>query len=215
MKQTLLVLNIVLLAAVGVLFYLHFSNNSTETSNEMSATDGPRVQSAVAFVNTDSLLEKYEYSREMREQLEAKTKKLDQDFQNRVNALQSDIRAYERRVNTMTLGQVRAAEEDIARKRNNLQLYEQSLGQQLMEEQAKLNQALYERVTQYLKKYGEENGIQMVLKFNPTSDVLYAGDAIDITHDVIRGLNDSYQQEKSPAKPANATKEKADTTKQK
>src|SRR5690606_32549839 len=137
------------------------------------------------------------YLKEIRVQLEARTKKMDQDLRNRMTALQNDINAYQRNVNSMTLGQVRQAEEDIARKRDNLQLYEQSLGQQLMEEQAKLNQALYERVTAYLKEYGEQNDLQVVLKYDQTSDVLYAGQPIDITADVIRGLNDRYKNEKT------------------
>jgi outer membrane protein len=85
-------------------------------------------------------------------------------------------------------------------------MFQQSLGQQLMEEEAKLNKELYERITTYLKKYGKEKGLQIVLKYDPTSDVLFAGDALDISQDVITGLNAEYQQEKSGVAP------KADST---
>jgi outer membrane protein len=110
--------------------------------------------------------------------------------------LQNEIAAYQRNVGSMTLSQVRATEEDLGKKQQNLQLYQQSLSQQLMEEEAKLNRELYNRITEFLKKYGVENGLQVVLKFDPTSDVLYGGQALDITTDVVKGLNDNYKNEK-------------------
>jgi outer membrane protein len=100
----------------------------------------------------------------------------------------------------MTLGQVRATEEDLGKKQQNLQLFQQSLSQQLMEEESKLNKELYDRITVFLKKYGEDNGLQIVFKFDPTSDVLFAGEALDISKDVIAGLNAAYLAEKSGGK---------------
>jgi outer membrane protein len=97
----------------------------------------------------------------------------------------------------MTLSQVRATEEDLGKKQQNLQMYQQTLSQQLMEEEAKLNKELYDRITTFLKRYGAENGFQIVLKFDPTSDVLYAGEALDISDQVIEGLNADYLDEKS------------------
>jgi outer membrane protein len=40
------------------------------------------------------------------------------------------------------------------------------------------------------------------LKFDVSSDVLYAGDALDVSQDVIEGLNSEYVQEKSGGKAA-------------
>ena len=109
----------------------------------------------------------------------------------------------------MTFGQAKATEEDLGKKQQNLQMYQQTLSQQLMDEEAKLNRDLYERVTAYLKKYGEEKGLQVVLKFDPSSDVLYGGKALDITDDVIAGLNEDYKGEKTGGTS------KADSTKTK
>ncbi len=131
---------------------------------------------------------------------------MESEYRNRAQGLQNEIAAYQRNVSSMTLGQVRATEEDLGKKQQNLQLYQQTLGQQLMEEEAKLNRELYDRITTFLKKYGEEQGLQVVLKFDPTSDLLYAGEALDISKQVIDGLNADYQLEKT----GGATK--ADTT---
>lgn len=204
MKNLSLVLNVVLLAAVSFLFYLHFSGAKVD-STRGSSGDTTSANLKIAYIKSDTVLKYYEYLKVNRAQLEAKTQKMEQDYRNRATALQNEITAYQRNVNTMTLGQVRATEENLAKKQQNLQLYQQSLGQQLMDEDAKLTRALYDRVTKYLREYGQEQGLQIVLKFDPTSDVLFAGESLDISQEVIKGLNEAYELEKTGAKPKSDT----------
>ena len=205
MKNLSLILNVVLLVAVAILYVLHFSNPQ-KTASSSSRSDTSTVDLKLAYIVSDSVLKHYEYLKVNREQLEAKTKKMDEELQNRIVGLRNEATAYQRNVSSMTLGQARAAEEDLGKKQQNLQLYQQSLQQQLMQEEAKLNQELYERITGFLKEYGKQNGLQVVLKFDPSSDVLYGGEALDITQDVIEGLNEAYANEKS------GVKTKADST---
>ena len=138
--------------------------------------------------------------------LEAKAKKLDADLNNRANSLRGEIAAYQRNQSSMTIGQAQALEADLGKKQQNLQLYQQSLGQQLAEEEAKLNKELYDRITAFLKTYSEANNIQVVVKFDTSSDVLYGQSALDITAPVLEGLNAQYKDEK------NGKKTPADTT---
>lgn len=203
MKNLSLILNAVLLVAVAVLFYLHFSSNSPKKADSAAGQIGDLV---VAYINSDSLVKNYDYMEETKVVLEAKAKKLDADLNNRANTLRGEIAAYQRNVSNMTIGQAKALEEDLGKKQQNLQMYQQSLGQELAAEEAKINKELYDRVTAFLKSYSEENGIQVVLKFDPTSDVLYGKDALNITTAVIDGLNKEYAAEKS------GTKTKADST---
>ncbi|MEX2235626.1 MAG: OmpH family outer membrane protein [Cyclobacteriaceae bacterium] len=207
MKNLSLILNIVLLVAVVFLYVLHFSSGKVESRS--SSSDTSAVDLKVAYINSDSVLKHYEYLKTQRDQLEVKTKKMDQDLRNRTSGLSNEINAYQRNVSSMTLGQARATEEDLGKKQQNLQLYQQSLQQQLMQEEAKLNKELYDRITRFLKQYGQEKGLQVVLKFDPTSDVLYGGESLDITPDVIKGLNEAYAVEKTtPGTKADSTKTK-------
>ena len=208
MKNLSLILNAVLLVAVVILYVLYFSG-SGKVQSKSSVSDTSAVDLKLAYINSDSVLKYYDYLKVNRDQLEAKTKKMDQDLRNRTVGLQNEITAYQRNVSGMTLGQARAAEEDLGKKQQNLQLYQQSLQQQLMQEEAKLNKELYDRITGFLKKYGQEKGLQVVLKFDPTSDVLYGGESLDITQDVIKGLNEAYQTEKTtPATKSDSTSAK-------
>lgn len=198
MKNLSLILNAVLLVAVGLLFYLHFSEKKT-AGPAVETSSGAVLPSElrVAYINSDSVLQHYEYLKANRVQLEAKSKKIEQEYRNRAQGLQNEITAYQRNVTNMTLGQVKAVEEDLGKKQQNLQMYQQTISQQLMEEEAKLNKELYDRVTAYLKKFAAEKDLHFVLKFDVSSDVLYAGDALDVSQDVILGLNSEYEQEKS------------------
>jgi outer membrane protein len=208
MKNLSLILNVVLLVAVAVLYILHFSNKSDVESTGSEADSTSISDLKIAFIHSDTVLKYYDYLKVNREQLEAKTKKMDEDLQRRTEGLRSEIAAYQRNVSTMTLGQVRAVEEDLGKKQQNLQMYQQRLQQELLQEEANLNKELYERVTGFLKKYGQEKGLQVVLKYDPSSDVLYGVDALDITQDVIKGLNEAYTAEKAASKSDAATKGK-------
>ncbi len=197
MKNGLLILNVVLLIAVTGLYYLYFSGRSSGNSGSTSAADPGSL--SVAYINSDSVLKHYEYIKASAEILEAKKKKIEQDYVNRAQSLQGEITAYQRNVNNMTIGQVKTLEEDLAKKQQNLQLFEQRITQELMNDQSKLNEELYKRVTAFLKKYGEEKGLKMVFKLDPGSDILYGQGALDITDEVIGRLNEEYRIEKEGA----------------
>jgi outer membrane protein len=197
MKNLSLILNVVLLVAVSLLYYLHFSNSKTTTVDSSNVVPGSLQ---IAYINSDSVLKNYDYFKVSREKIESKGKKLDQDLRNRAQSFQNDYAAYQQNLSNMTIGQAKAVEEDLAKKQQNLRMYQESLSQQLMGDQDKMNQELYGKVTDFLKKYGKEKGIQVVLKYDPSSDLLYGGDALDISNDVIQGLNATYKEEQGTPK---------------
>ena len=133
MKNLSLILNAILLVAVGVLFFLHFSRESHPQQSDSHRPVPGDLK--IAYINSDSVLKHYEYLKVNKVQLEEKTKKMEQDYRNRAMGLQNEITAYQRNVSNMTLGQVKAVEEDLGKKQQNLQMYQQSLSQQLMEEE--------------------------------------------------------------------------------
>jgi len=204
MKHLPLILSTVLLVAVGVLYYLHFSANRSKTSTSADVAVGDLT---IAYINSDSVLTNYDFLKDNKVVLESKTRQMDSDYRNRAQSLQNEITAYQRNQANLTIGQARALEEDLAKKQQNLQLYQQSLGQELMNEESKLNKELYDRITAFLKKYSQENGLQVVLKFDPTSDVLFGAAGLDITNVVVKGLNNEYAIEKQ-----SGGKVKADST---
>jgi outer membrane protein len=51
---------------------------------------------------------------------------------------------------------------------------------------------LYDRLQAFLKTYCEQNNVQMVVKYDLSSDVMYGKPALDITEAVVSGLNSEY-----------------------
>jgi outer membrane protein len=200
MKNLSLVLNAVLLVAVAVLYYFTFKSPSgSSNSDNKSAALGDVT---IAYISSDSVLKYYDYLKENKVIIEEKSKKMDTDFRNRAQSLQSEITAYQRNVSNLTIGQAKALEEDLTKKQQNLQMYQQSLSQELMNDEAKLNQELYKRITDFLKTYSEQNGLQVVFKYDVSSDVLFGNKALDITDAVVKGLNEAYATEKQNPAPA-------------
>lgn len=196
MKNLSLYLNVVLLVAVGALYFIHFSSSPSATSPTGPSGDGLKI----AYIQADTVLKHYDYLKAEQEKFDEKGKKIEQDMKNRAQSLQTEIQAYQQNVNNMTIGQAKAVEEDLGKKQQNFELYRERATQELMSEQDKLNKALYDKVTAFLKDYGTKNGYHVVLKYNTASDVLFANDALDISRQVIEGLNDEYRKESGKLK---------------
>ncbi len=205
MKNVTIIINIGLALAVGVLYYLHF-NSKPGNGAEKEEPKGIEGEFKIAFINSDTVLKHFNFFKISRDKLEAKGKQMDNDLKNRANGLQREITNYQNTVSNLTIGQAKAIEEDLTKKQQNLRLYQESLGQELAMEESKLNQELYEKITSYLKDYGTKNGIHAVFKFDPSSDLLFAGQTMDITQEIIEGLNATFQQGVMQAPDSTKTK---------
>ncbi|RLD24036.1 MAG: OmpH family outer membrane protein [Bacteroidetes bacterium] len=192
MKNLSLILNAVLIIAVGYLYFEEFTD-SDDAEHSESSTGISTSDLSIAYVNSDTLLSKYSYYEEVSKTIEEKGNKLQQEYARRAEGLQRQIEDYQRTMTNMTIAQARAVEEDLGNKRQNLLQYQESINQQLYQEQAKITQDLYERVAAFLKSYGEEHNLQLVLTYTPGSGVWYANEALNITEQVVEGLNIEYE----------------------
>lgn len=205
MKNISIAINSILAIAVIFLYYLHFAGPGN--AKQADAASGGNLK--LAYINSDSVLKYYDYFKVSREKIETKGMQLDRDLKARATSLQGEFESYQRSVNSLTIGQARAVEEDLTKKRQNLQLYQENLSQQMQLDQEKMTKELYDKVTSFLRKYGEENNLQIVFKYDATSDVLFASDSMDISTTVVKGLNEAYRLEKSmPAVQDSVTKKK-------
>jgi len=192
-KNLSVVLNVVLFIAVAVLYYLHFSSNDMQNAKSEVSGNSEIVDSNIVFVNSDSIVANYDYIKDKQTELEKKSIKLDTEYKNRAQGLQTEFNNYQQNSANLTIGQARAVEEDLMKKQQNLKLYEQSLMQELAGEEAKISQELYDQVSRVVASYGKNNNVQMVVKFNQGSDVLFANEGLDITNEVIQLLNEDYK----------------------
>lgn len=206
MKNASLALNVILAIAVAVLYVLHFSSGSSSSSG--SADSSAPSDLKVVYINEDTVLKYYDFFKLKRDALEAKAKGFDDQLNARQASLQREVQAYRATAANLTIGQAQTIEQNLQEKGQNLQMYQQSLGQQMAEEQAKVADELYEKVNKFLTDYGRQKGYQMIFKYNRGSDILFGGDSLDVTKDVIKGLNESWKAESSKTPTAKDTTKK-------
>tara|TARA_R110002020_G_scaffold138602_5_gene308904 strand:- start:89475 stop:90074 length:600 start_codon:yes stop_codon:yes gene_type:complete len=169
---------------------------------DKAATSTPAGESAtkefkqgdlnVAFVYTDSVINKYDYFKTKSEELTEKGKRFEGDLQGRASGFQQEVQNFQQTGGNMTVNQQRAKQEDLAKKEQNLMTYRDNLMQELSADEATLYSDVYDRVQEYLKKYAEENDLTLVLSYTRGGAVWYGNDALDITESVIEGLNKAY-----------------------
>ena len=191
MKNLSLILNGILIIAVAFLYYDEFADSDVE-DEVSSKNELPLENLNIAYVNSDTLLTNYNYYEEVSNRLDEKRLQLQQEYTRRAEGLQKQIEDYQRTMTNLTIAQARAVEEDLGRKRQNLLQYQETISQDLMREEAAITQELYEKVSSFLKTYGDSNNLQVVLTYSAGSGLLYANDALNITDQVISGLNLLY-----------------------
>lgn len=187
-------------AGIGVLVAAMVSCNQQGTAPASVSSTGDSTQVAAAqivYVNVDTLLEKYEYFKDIRTKLEEKAKKAQADLQSRSNAFQREVADYQQKAATMSAADRQSTEERLARKQDELARHNQNASTSFAQEEASENEKLYARITEYLKKHAQENGFKYVLTYSATSPgVLYADESLEITDEVLAALNAEYAKEK-------------------
>lgn len=203
MKLSVMSFHTLLFAAAALMF-----TGCSKTGETPAAQNAAPTEAKIAYINADSVLKNYDFLKVEQAKFDVRGQKIEQDLKSRATALQSEINAFQNNYSNMTIGQAEAVKEDLARKNQNFEMNREKVTQELMVEQEKLNKELYDRITVFLKGYSERNGLQMVLKFNTESDVLYAAPGLDITADVIKGLNDEFSKESGKLKTPEPEKKK-------
>lgn len=181
----------VLLSAVAVI-----SCNQQEKKTAPASAPEKKTE-PIVFVNSDSLLNNYEYFKDTKAKFEAKSKKAQSDLTAKGTAFQKEVAEYQKNAQSMSADQRASTEERLARKQQELAAFNQNASTALQTEEAQENEKLYNKVSDYLKTYAKNKGYKMVLTYsrgNPT--VLYADSTLDVTKEVVAGLNEAYKKEK-------------------
>jgi outer membrane protein len=196
MKITNLKLTVLTTAVAVVSVLTACSNNKTSTESTATKTTVASDEKIV-YVNSDSLLTKYEYFKDLKTKMETKGKAAETDLAAKQQAFQREVQQYQQQQNTLPADQRAATEQRLGRKQQELQAYQQNAGAALQNEQAKEQELLYNKVAEYLKGYAKTKGYKMVLTYSKgNSAILFADESLDVTSAVIVGLNEAYAKDK-------------------
>ena len=113
--------------------------------------------------------------------------------------LQNEVQEFYRKAeNNAFLTRERAQQEQerLMKKEQELKDLDAKLSQDLLMERQKLNEQLRDTVVSKLKVYNKEKGYQVIFSNTAEDNILLAGDAYDITNELIDLLNKSYSSGK-------------------
>lgn len=208
MKYISLILNFVLLIAVGILFYLHFSSRPIAAEGAASAPvvkkaafDTAAISTDILYVNSDSLWENYDYVKIEKAALDKEKKRLEGQWESKARSLEKEIYDYQQKASqgAITMDEAQKKEADLMQKQQQLMQLKEDLSVQLLNMEQEKNKLLQTAITDYLKKYNMDKNLSYVMGYTLGGGILYANDSLDITSEVLEGLNREYR-EKNPEK---------------
>lgn len=203
MKNIQTIINALLGAAVLFLLYGRFFSNGESIESGQStakkrtmvlAADSGNKMGAVAFVNTDTLLQKFESFKKMRESFEKKSMQAENELGGQMRALESEYMDVQKKIQagTMTETLIKDAEQTLGRKQQELAMLREQRSNQLMEEEKNLSKKLNDQIFDYMQEYAPAHGLKYVLGYTRGGGILFAADSLDITPAVLEGLNFKY-----------------------
>ena len=200
MKNLSLILNAVLIVAVGVLFYLHFS--SSKSSDEGHISGGMAVEQLtdmpIIYINIDSLLNNYSYFHDMQEEFADRQSEMEAELNLRSRQYETSALDYQNKVQKGLVTRREAAEleQQLLQEQQSLLQLRDQLSMQLAEEEQVRNRRLINNIMEYLVEYNKDYNYQFIFSNSFGDNVLFANEQLDITSSVLEGLNEQYESEK-------------------
>lgn len=195
MKNTSLLSNLVFaVSAFSLVALLGACNN--ESSAPVVAEAAPKADNGIVFINTDSLIIKYEYAHQLSEELIKKEESSRTDFNERARVFQQDMVEFQRKVQNngfLSLERAQSEERRLREKEQELQELNNRLSNDLMQHQERMNQQLRDTITAFLDGYSQEKGYRLVLSNTMGDNLLYGAPDLDITQEVVDSLNKRFE----------------------
>lgn len=201
MKQFSFVLNILLVAAVGILYYLHFSNYK-KMSATGNAPKGYRQRDScgdkipiVAYVELDSLNNNVTFIKLRKRELEIEQKTIAQEYENAYRALTAERDEFLKKGNAITQQEAETFQAKLGQRQQEIEGAKQNKAQRLAEKGTKIMEDMQSRVRAFMKEYNKDKNYSYILATGTGLDYLFFKDStLNITKDVIKGLNQQMKE---------------------
>ncbi|SMO64423.1 OmpH family outer membrane protein [Solitalea koreensis] len=184
------------IAIVAVIVSACDSNKTSNTAKTESSPkkDEEKKSELIVYVNSDSLQKHYNYFTDVKKKLDDKNIVRQQQFESKGRAFQQDVARYQQNAGSLTAEQRQQTEQMLGKRQQEIGVLQQNLREQAAKEEQQEIEMLYNKITEYLKKYSKDHGYKMVISYSKgNSSILYADESLDVTADVLKGLNEEYK----------------------
>lgn len=196
MKNSSLILNVVLLVAVIVIYVLHFTSGKSSASNDV-LVEGPAqlTDMKIAYVKVDSLIVNYDLAQQLHDEFTKNQDAYTKEYATRRTKFEEQAAAFQEKVQRGGfLTEQRAVQERdrLVNEEQEIMKLDQDLSAKLAEMQNANNQQLVDSLMAYLKKFNANKKYAYI--FN-SSGILIGDEAHNITKEVLDAMNARYAKE--------------------
>ncbi len=92
----------------------------------------------------------------------------------------------------LTARELKLMTEVVEVKRNQYLSYQQAIQEKVQKEDVESTRKVLDKVNDFIKRYGKKKGCKIILAATQYGNIVYAEDALDITDEVLEGLNAEY-----------------------
>jgi outer membrane protein len=198
--------------AIGILFYLQLNSKSEETSGPESAlgrsfpklvTDTSLLKSTkIAYINIDSLNEKYEYIKDKSKEIRSKQAAIEGSLNSMYSTFQQEVSDFQQAVQAGIRPEAELKKEEARLQQKQMEIANKEKQLQVLSEEVAATQAdMLKNVSKFIESYNN-NKFDYILAYTKSniSSVLYANPSLEITNEIVNGLNEEYRVKKSPKK---------------
>lgn len=146
----------------------------------------------IAYVDSVKLMNGYQGMIDARKVYQQKATGWQANIDTLAMEVQQRIADYEKTSAKMSAKERDLSRELIRNKEQQLREYQQVLNSQAQEEDAKMTNDVVSQVNTYIKEYGESNGYTVILAA-VNGNIVFAKDAIDLTDEILEGVNKNYK----------------------
>ena len=207
MKNTPLILSVIALVGVIALGIIQLTSGKGQTeapeTEEGSATAAK--EGAIVYFSLDRVLSEYDMANDIRTSVESKVQSIQQEVTRRGNRLQKDANDFQEKINKglITRSVAEVQQQKLLEQQQQFQNYAQQKDAEIAEEQQVMMNQIGDAIKKFVDKYNESHGYAMIIATQGDilpAPVVTADSALDITDDLLKGLNDEYVKTKAAEK---------------
>lgn len=157
--------------------------------------------SKVAYVDIDTLMSQYNFCKDYTLLMTQKGENIRATLNNKGRALQQAAADFQRKIQANAITQERAQEMQMSLQKQQMSLQElqERLSREFDSEQQQYNNEMRDSIQKFLKEYNKTKGYDLIIS-KAGDNILLANKTLDITSDVVAGLNKRYKPSKELVK---------------
>lgn len=164
------------------------------TEKKMVVEEGQKMR-VVAMINSDTIMGQYEYAIFLRDELTAQKLKYEGLLRQKESKLRADMEKFQREASTLTQFEGQVRQKALYEAQDKFQMKQEEYARKLYELEESYNRDIDRAINEFLGRYCEDKPYEMVLSNSNLGIIRWAHESLDITNEVLEGLNAEYSEQ--------------------